>query len=197
MLKKEFQKFMMAIRAFYPGISQFRRECLQMLCLLSEFYGEREKGNVWNSGISFDEMNAKETYREIEEYADRIIGKIIGNIETQNSKVNHRDIRQMLEYIGSHYQQDIGLNELALMVGLNPTYLSVLFKEEVGTSYIKYLTNLRIKKAKEYLSDNYKVTKVSEMVGFNNYRHFCDIFKKYVGQSPNEYKSSLSIRENA
>ncbi len=187
-LKQQFQKYMMTIKAYYSDINQLRRECLQILCMLSEFYAEKEKGSNWGSGLSFEEMKSKGTYREIEEYAKKIIKKIIGNMETQNCSAKHRDIKLILEYIGCHYNQDIGLNELAMIVDLSPAYLSILFKEEVGMSYIKYLTNLRIKKAKEYLLEDYKVTQVSEMVGYNNYRHFCDIFKKYVGLSPNEYK---------
>ncbi len=196
-LRKYFRNYMVVIRVLYPAMNHFKRECLKLICMLSEFYGEKERGSSWCSGISFEEMKAKDTYREIEEYAEKIIEKIIGTMETQNHSVNHRDIKQLLEYIGCHYNQDIGLNELADMVGLNPVYLSVLFKEEVGMSYIKYLTNLRIKKAKEYLLEDYKVTSVSEMVGYNNYRHFCDIFKKYVGQSPNEYKGCVRTRERA
>jgi two-component system response regulator YesN len=195
LLKKQFEKVMMVIRAFYPDMNQYRRECLQVLCLLSEFYVEKEKGNNWSSGISFEEMKAKKTYREIEDYAEKIIRKIIGSMETQNCSANHRDIKQLLEYIGSHYNEDIGLNELAMIVDLNPAYLSILFKEEVGMSYIKYLTNLRMKKAKEYLLEDYKVTQVSEMIGYNNYRHFCDIFKKYIGQSPSEYKGCTRSKE--
>ncbi len=197
LLKKQYEKFTLVIRAYFPEIADYRRECLQLLCVLSEFYSEKEKGNNWSSGISFDEMKSKKTYREIDEYADKIISKITGNMETQNCTANHKDVKQLLEYIGSHYQQDIGLNELASIVNLNPAYLSILFKEEVGMSYIKYLTNLRIKKAKEYLMEDYKVTQVSEMVGYNNYRHFCDIFKKYTGQSPNEYKGCTRSKEKS
>lgn len=195
MLKKQFEKLMMMLRAYFPEINQYRRECLQVLCVLSEFYQEKERGDNWSSGISFDEIKSKKTYREIEGYADKIIEKIVGSLETQNCSSNHRDIKLLIEYIGSHYHLDIGLNELATIVDLNPAYLSILFKEEVGMSYIKYLTNLRIKKAKEYLLDDYKVTQVSEMVGYNNYRHFCDIFKKYVGQSPNEFKGCIRTKD--
>ncbi|MDF2512666.1 MAG: Two component transcriptional regulator, AraC family [Herbinix sp.] len=195
LLKEHFRKFMLAVQAYFPEINQFRRECLRLLCVLSEFYSEKEKGSNWSSNISFEEMNSKLTYQDIHTYSEKILEKIIGNMETQNKSVNHRDIKQLLAYIGSHYSQDIGLNELAEQVGLNPVYLSVLFKEEVGMSYIKYLTNLRIKKAKEYLLGDYKVAQVSEMVGYNNYRHFCDIFKKYVGQSPNEYKGCVRSKD--
>ena len=56
-------------------------------------------------------------------------------------------------------------------------------------SFVKYLTGLRIQKAKEFLLEGYKVVEVSEMVGYNNYRYFCDIFKKHEGVTPNEFKS--------
>ena len=72
------------------------------------------------------------------------------------------------------------------LIGL--AYLSVLFKNEVGTSYVKYLTNMRITQAKKLLKDGHKVNEVSEMVGYSNYRYFSDIFKKHVGLTPNEYK---------
>ena len=55
-------------------------------------------------------------------------------------------------------------------------------------SFVKYLTGMRIEKAKGYLLDGHKVAEVSEMVGYNNYRYFCDIFKKHVGVTPSEFK---------
>ena len=41
------------------------------------------------------------------------------------------------------------------------------------------------------MQDGYKVNEVSEMVGYNNYRYFCDIFKKHEGMTPNEYKGNV------
>ncbi len=193
-VKKLFEDYMVIIKAYFPDIGHFRRECLQVLCILCEFYVEKEKGDQWHSGISFEAMSAMTKFSEIETYAFMILNKIIGNMETQNYSANHKDIRMLLEYIGSHYDQDIGLDSLAEMVQLNPAYLSNLFKKEVGTSFIKYLTNLRIKKAKEYLLKDYRVVDVSHMVGYNNYRHFCDIFKRYVGQSPKEFRSTTRTR---
>ena len=54
-------------------------------------------------------------------------------------------------------------------------------------SYVKYLTNLRINHAKEFLKEGRKVYEVSELVGYHNYRYFSDPFKKYVGQTPKAY----------
>lgn len=192
-LRKQFEQYIKMIEAFFPEFIQFKRECLQVLCFLSEFYAEKEKGSKWISGLSFRELLDMNAYSEVTDYANEIINKIVGNMETQNYDVNHRDIKRILEYIGCHYNKDIGLNELATIVNLNPAYLSVLFKKEVGMSFIKYLTRLRMKKAKEYLNQNYNVAQVSKLVGYNNYRHFTDIFKKYVGQSPGEYKGNVTI----
>lgn len=195
-LKQQFERYVLLLQASFPELEHYRREILQVLCMLSEFYMEKERGTNWNSGISFDELKAKQTFHEIDAYAEQIINTIIGSMETENNVANHKSIKKLLTYIGSHYNQDFGLNELAAIVDLNPVYLSILFKEEVGMSYIKYLTNLRIKKAKEYLLEDYKVNQVSEMVGYKNYRHFCDIFKKYVGRSPNEYRGNTRAKEN-
>ena len=187
-LRKQFDQYLSMVKAFFPSLDRYKREVLQILCFLSEFYGEKERANKWFSGLSFNELLDMNTYIDVIKYSKEIIEKIIGNMETQNHDVNHRDIKLVLEYIGSNYSEDIGLNELAQIVDLNPAYLSVLFKKEVGMSFIKYLTKLRINKAKDYLNKDYKVAQVSELVGYNNYRHFIDIFKKYVGQSPSEYK---------
>lgn len=77
------------------------------------------------------------------------------------------------------------------MVKMSTTYLSILFKSEVGMSYVKYLTKFRIDRVKELIWEGYKVYEVSEMVGYNNYRYFSDIFKKYTGHTPKTYKSSV------
>ena len=68
--------------------------------------------------------------------------------------------------------EDIGLTELAAHVNINPAYLSMLFKEQVGMSYIKYLTKIRMEKAKELLRNGEKATDVGEKVGYRDYRYF-------------------------
>ena len=120
-----------------------------------------------------------------------VLSDISKHLTADQTGSKHRVILELLTYLDEHYDQDIGLSELADRAGMSTAYLSVLFKTEVGTSYVKYLTDLRIKKAKKLLQDGYKVNEVSEMVGYNNYRYFCDIFKKHEGMTPNEYKGNV------
>lgn len=187
-MKDIFERYRVVMRTYFPNLDEYKREALKMICVISEFYGNLDRGKEWNTGISFKEIYLSKAHSKIDCYIEKVIYKIAGNMVIETHSVNHKNIKELLDYIGNNYNKDIGLNELADRVSLNPAYLSLLFKEEVGMSYIKYLTQLRIKKAKEYLLEGYRISEVSEMVGYNNYRHFSDIFKKTVGQTPNEYK---------
>ena len=178
------------IFAIYENVEDFRREVYKWLCVQSDILTERQPQIARDGLISYQEIEKKATKEEIQEYARKMIRDIARYIEADKTGSSHATILELLAYIEEHYNKDIGLNELAERAGMSTAYLSVLFKSEVGTSYVKYLTNLRIKHAKNLLKEGYKVSVVSEMVGYNNYRYFCDIFKKCVGKTPNEYKNN-------
>lgn len=175
----------------YPGPADFRREFYKHLCVLSDVLIENQKQIERSSLVSFQEMEKCETTEAIQEYGKNVLSDIEKHLTADQTGSHHRVILELLTYLDEHYHQDIGLSELADRVGMSTAYLSVLFKTEVGTSYVKYLTDLRIKKAKKLLQDGYKVQEVSELVGYNNYRYFCDIFKKHEGMTPNEYKGNV------
>lgn len=106
------------------------------------------------------------------------------------SAENHHAIGASLSYIQNNYTRDIGLTELGELVGMNPAYLSVLFKENVGISFVKYLTGLRMEKAKELLARGEKASDVAAAVGYNDAHYFYETFKKKNGMTPSEYKES-------
>ena len=65
----------------------------------------------------------------------------------------------------------------------------MLFKEQVGQTYIKYINFVRMEHAKLMLSQGMKVKEIYEQVGFQNYRYFCDKFKVLLGCTPEQYRS--------
>jgi two-component system response regulator YesN len=101
-----------------------------------------------------------------------------------------KDIEKIKLFINDHFcDSSISLNIIANKIGLTPAYVSKLFKQELGISYIDYITDLRINRAKELLeSHNYKIYEISEMIGYNNTNYFIYLFKKHVGISPAEYR---------
>ncbi|MDE6816682.1 MAG: helix-turn-helix domain-containing protein [Lachnospiraceae bacterium] len=100
-----------------------------------------------------------------------------------------RVIRTVLAIIDERYREDISLQSIAEEVYLSPSYLSYLFKKEVGVSLIKYITMLRLGKAKELLlAGNMKVSDIAVKVGYQNYSYFNIMFKNHVGVSPAQYR---------
>ncbi|MEH7096301.1 response regulator [Neobacillus vireti] len=103
----------------------------------------------------------------------------------------HDAVEKACTYIEKNFSKDLTLQDVAEYVGMNPTYFSLLFKEEMKQSYIKYLTKLRMERAKELLREGKKVAEVSEKVGYHTYRHFSELFKKHAGVNPGQYRDSF------
>lgn len=110
---------------------------------------------------------------------------------TRSRTFSNAAITRCLTYIQENYTRDIGLTELSDLVEMNPAYLSVLFKETVGTSFVKYLTRLRITKAKELLKAGMKASEVAAAVGYNDAHYFYETFKKNTGKTPSEYRAEV------
>ena len=79
-------------------------------------------------------------------------------------------------------------------MGISVSYLSLLFKKEKQSTFVKYLTSVRLEKAKEYLSlTNEKIIDIAGKCGYNEVYYFSHSFKKYTGVSPKKYREDLKI----
>ena len=96
---------------------------------------------------------------------------------------------KMIHYIDTHYDQGLSLGDLALEMNLNANYLSQVFKKETGKTFLKYVTDLRIEKAKAMLdSGNYSISEIASALGFNDYFYFLKTFKRVTGLTPKQYR---------
>ncbi len=99
-------------------------------------------------------------------------------------------INKAKQYIFNHYSRSLTLSEVAEATFVNSSYLSHLFTEATGNTFVHYLSRCRIEKAKEMLEhSNLKIYEVGEMVGYQNPRYFSSIFRKLTGVTPNEYRT--------
>jgi len=97
-------------------------------------------------------------------------------------------ISPALDYIAKNYNKNIKNDVLANLCNLSTVYFRKLFAENVGTSPIAYVHELRIKKAKEMLkSDHGSITDIAQSLGYLNIYDFSRAFKKYTGISPSKY----------
>ena len=95
-----------------------------------------------------------------------------------------------MSYITHNYDQDFSLDDLAEHLCLTPSYVSRLFKMEIGRNFKEYLTQYRIKKAKKLLlSSTMKVYEIADQVGFKEQHYFSNVFKKNQGCSPQQYRN--------
>lgn len=127
---------------------------------------------------------------KLSEWFREAIGAIADCRMEVRKGAKHNAVEKARIYIERNVSRDVSLQEVAEHVGFNATYLSVLFKEGMGETYIKYLTRYRMELAKSMLRKGYKVNEVSEKVGYLTQRHFIDIFKKYTGQTPGQFKDT-------
>jgi two-component system, response regulator YesN len=102
-------------------------------------------------------------------------------------------VDHVISYIDHHYMDELGVGSLADELGVTPNYLSTIFRKKTGTTFMKYLTNTRMLKAKELLLEhNAQVKEVAQKVGYYSTRHFSKLFTETVGCYPSEYKNKTS-----
>ena len=100
-----------------------------------------------------------------------------------------QECRFIEQYISTHYNEDISLEDLSNLTYLNKYYLVHSFKEYIGYSPINYLINVRIAESKHLLSTtDYPISKIAMQIGFSSHSYFCQIFKKETGYSPLQYR---------
>lgn len=100
-------------------------------------------------------------------------------------------VAQARAFIQQHYQNPVlGLTDVAQAVGIHPSYLSRLMKQELGMSFSKYLTTTRINVALQLMRQGpIKVKSVAEQVGYSTPHYFSTAFKKVLGASPADYRN--------
>ncbi|RKP48084.1 response regulator [Cohnella endophytica] len=111
-----------------------------------------------------------------------------GSFETMESG-GDKAIEIALHYIKAHYNQDLSLEKVASIVFLNPVYFSQLFKQKTGQGYKEYVISLRLQQAKELLGNpSLKLAEIAERIGYQDVRHFTQVFRKKYNMTPTEYR---------
>ncbi len=106
-------------------------------------------------------------------------------------------IQKAKEYIEKNYmKKNLALQDVAQHLFLSVAYFSVLFKRETESTFLAYLTRVRMEKAKEMLLTNaYSIYNISEAVGYDNPTYFSTLFKRYYGMSPRDFKNKYGHKK--
>lgn len=100
-------------------------------------------------------------------------------------------IKKALEYIEVNYtQEELSLNNIARAIKVSPNYFSAMFSQEMGMTFIEYVTEKRIEKAKELLKETKMPSgDIAAAIGYKDPHYFSFVFKKTQGCTPREYRS--------
>jgi YesN/AraC family two-component response regulator len=98
-------------------------------------------------------------------------------------------LRRAREFIAMHYAQSLSLEQLAGQVALSPPYLSRIFRQEMGCTYIEYLTRVRVEAAKRLLrTTTLSLAEISAAIGYQNPNYFSTLFKAREGLTAGAYR---------
>ena len=150
---------------------------------------ENEVVNVLGEGYDpIQDIHSLDTIDALYEYVNTIITKTIVHLDSKQDR-SDSNIKKAIKYMEKHYDRDISVEDVAQYIHLSNNYFSQLFKNETGQSYIEYLTNMRMDKAKKLLKHKgLKILEVAQKVGYHDSKYFSQVFKKEVGMTPSEYR---------
>ena len=108
-----------------------------------------------------------------------------------HTKEHNSDIVELAKkYIDENYSdEDLSLNTVAAEVNVSPNHLSAIFSQKTGHTFIRYLTDVRMNRAKELLKcTTMRSSEISEKVGYKDPHYFSHLFKKNQGCTPTQYR---------
>lgn len=112
----------------------------------------------------------------------------------EEERKNRKNIlfAQALQYIRNNFESPIEISEIARLLSIDRTYLHRLFKQELGIGPKEYLTDVRIRKAKELLkTTDYPINIISQSVGYEDTQQFAKVFKRIVNTTPSKFRELI------
>lgn len=144
---------------------------------LSDFYIQKA------DGCSGPEEVARLHPVMCEDYAKRMH-------DLRRQKIGSRQIALCLDYIYDHLHTRITVADLARLAGLNPSYLSRLFKKETGSSISHYIESKKIETAQNMLKySDYSPAMISSTLAFSSQSYFTERFRMHTGMTPSKYRA--------
>ena len=136
-------------------------------------------------------MKTSQTLEEIKNYIRMLLKKIIGVRDTISGRRYSDIIEIAKDQIRKTYMSDeISLNTIAAEVGMSPSYFSSIFSKEMGKTFVEYLTEIRMDRAKELLMcSSMKTSEIGYEVGYKDPHYFSYIFKKTQNCTPKEFRA--------
>lgn len=149
-------------------------------------YSNHEFSNAFSTLMNENDFNM------LKDYLQKMLMEFVTAVQSVKVQVENPIITKVCEYIEKNMEKDISLEQVAEFAGVSSFYLSKLFKEEKGVTFINFLTDTRLDKAQQLLKDNsISIKEITAAIGYNDQNYFSRLFKNKFGISPTEYRNTL------
>ncbi|MDO4268458.1 MAG: response regulator [Eubacteriales bacterium] len=170
------------------------RECLCLICRFAWMMQENQEdfSGLFAEEINYyEKMKRFEDVRELERWMSNYFRWLLDYQENRQDRSQENLMMRAKRFILDNYSNpELTLGSVAGYVGLNEKYFTTRFTKEEGQTFINYLTEVRIRRARELMEQtSLKIYEISQSVGYNNVEHFTRVFKKQCGVSPGSYRS--------
>ena len=131
------------------------------------------------------------TMGEAIRYARDILTKAISFRTSCSQKKYRLVLEKAVEFIGNHYKdEEISLNTVSSEVNISPNHFSTIFSQEMGITFVEYLTKVRMEAAKELiLKTDLRTSEIGYQVGYKDPHYFSYLFKKLHGITPRAFRA--------
>ena len=159
------------VKELYDKMPQVEYE--DALSMAAEFFSEKKPEKVLSDFLA-------------------AVDRILTTQERKESREDSELITRIKRLIHKEYKSDISLVDVASEVNLAPAYVSHIFKKETGQGIVEYITELKMKKAKQLLEDkSLKIVQIAKSCGYENQSYFNRLFKSFYGMTPKQYREAL------
>jgi two-component system response regulator YesN len=142
--------------------------------------------------LAYSKLESFTTSCDIFDWLDSLCQKVCMKL-VNSTKTYHRQICDSVQkYISQHYDNNkLCLNDIAEYVNVSPTHLSALYRKSTGQNISDTITSVRLDAACQLLLQSaFPLKIISEKIGYTNQYYFSSCFKKKIGMTPSEYRSS-------
>ena len=119
----------------------------------------------------------------------RVVTELAGCMNMDVSSKEEKHYARLTEYIRKEYMHDISLDSAGEALGMSPSYIGLVFRKAGETSFLKYLTDIRMEETKRLLTTtDLTLREIGEKVGITNQNTLIRTFKKATGVTPGQYR---------
>ena len=173
--------------------------CMDMITVVNEFLEENGSNlipHLQGAEDVFSLFQRFSTFKDLNQWIEHVISALFEAKETGKVSRTQLVVRKAKLYIEKNYvKKFVTLERIAESVSVSPSYLSSIFKKELGVSVVEYITDFRLKAAKGIMDGEplLPVMQVAERVGYSDPYYFSKCFRKHFGVSPSSYLRGKKI----